>query len=60
MEITATRGQHRLRDAAIMQAYLRGAALRSVAEGFGLSHERIRQVLRREGVKLRPRSRAKR
>lgn len=60
METLATRGQHRLRDAAIMQAYLRGAALRTIANGFGLSHERVRQVLRREGVKLRPRSRAKR
>lgn len=49
----ATRGRNKLRDTAIIHAYLAGASLRTVAAGFGLSHERVRLVLQRESVPIR-------
>lgn len=56
----AKRGRHRHRDTAIIEEYLAGQSLRTIGASHGLSHERIRMVLRREGIALRPRSVAKR
>jgi DNA-directed RNA polymerase sigma subunit (sigma70/sigma32) len=48
------------RDAAIIARYIQGESLRQVGYAFGVSHERVRQILEREGVALRTRSDAAR
>jgi hypothetical protein len=44
------------RDRKIAEAYSGGRTLRELAADFDISHERVRQILEREGVKLRSRS----
>lgn len=41
------------RDPLIERAYLEGASLREVAKDWGISHERVRQILIARGVELR-------
>lgn len=48
------------RDAAMIARYVGGQSLRQVAADFRVSHERVRQVLEREGVASRSRSDAAR
>ena len=42
------------RNAAIAEAYETGRSLRELGGEFGISHEAVRQVLRRKGVPMRP------
>ncbi len=42
-----------LRDAAIRAQYENGMSLRAVGHGHGLTHERVRQILERDGVPVR-------
>lgn len=44
------------RDAAIIARYIGGLSLRQVGKDFGVSHERVRQILEREGIALRTRA----
>jgi DNA-directed RNA polymerase sigma subunit (sigma70/sigma32) len=48
------------RDAAMIARYVSGQSLRQVALDFSVSHERVRQILEREGVASRTRSDASR
>lgn len=43
----------RTRDEMIELSYLQGSSLREIAVAFELSHEGVRQVLRKRGVALR-------
>ncbi len=38
------------RNAAICQMYIAGATLKTCAEKYAISHERVRQILRKAGV----------
>ena len=42
------------RNAALAEAYETGRSLRELGGEFGISHEAVRQVLRRKGVPMRP------
>lgn len=46
-----------LRDSRIEDAYRDGATVREVAEAFGMSRQRVYQVLAERGVQLTPRPR---
>jgi hypothetical protein len=46
-----------IRDDQIVSLYLEGQTLKQLAKTYGISHERVRQMLHRQGIKLRPRGR---
>lgn len=48
------------RDLEIARKYNEGATLRSLEKDFKITHERIRQILDRQGVKIRKQGRPRR
>ena len=46
---------HAERNANIAAAYQRGMGMRQIASAYGLTHQRIHQILKREGIPTRTR-----